>query len=124
MCDDIYSRYIQFRTLHRRFHANNILFKMKKKETPMCDICEDREYSIDDMLIYCEVVQKLWREVEEWILEISVIDYSIDEYIIIVGEIKRSYWLDMIILITKKNFNAKIGRNIHTFKRNLLLMFN
>ena len=33
MFDDVYLRYIQFRTMHRRFFTNNILFKMNKKTT-------------------------------------------------------------------------------------------
>ena len=43
--DDIYLRYIQCRTLHRRFHTNNILCKMGVKESPMCNLCDREEDS-------------------------------------------------------------------------------
>ena len=73
------------------------------------------------MLIQCEIVQVLWRKVESWISEIGDLDYVIDDRNIIVGELQKSYWLNIIILNTKINiFNAKIdGRipNIFSVKK-------
>ena len=40
MFDDVYLRYTQFRTLHRRFFTNNILFKMNQKASNLCDCCQ------------------------------------------------------------------------------------
>ena len=101
MFDDIYLRYIQFRTLHRRFFTNNILHKMRIKDSPLCNFCVQKEDSNEHMLIECEIVQTLWHNIEEWISAIGVIDYSITNSVIILGELQKSFWLNAIILITK-----------------------
>ena len=113
MFDDMYLRYIQFRTLHRRFFTNDILFKMKQKPSTLCDFCQNEEDSNEHMFLRCVVVKQLWREVENWISQVGVVDYVITEEIIILGELKKSHWLNSIVLITKKIiFNAKINMTI------------
>ena len=42
MFDDIYLRYIQFRTLHRRFFTNNLLHKMRIKDSNMWFLSQRR----------------------------------------------------------------------------------
>ena len=59
MFDDIYLRYIQFRTLHRRFFTNNILFKMRIKDSPLCNFRQKYDDSNKHMLIECEKVKSL-----------------------------------------------------------------
>ena len=54
------------------------------------------------MLFQCEVEKKVWRDLEQWILEIGVIEYVIDERTTILGELQKSHWLNAIILIAKK----------------------
>ena len=54
MFDDIYLRYIQFRTLHRRFYTDNLLYKMGLKDSPLCDFCHSFEDSNEHMLVDCE----------------------------------------------------------------------
>ena len=85
MFDDIYLRYIQFRTLHRRFLTNNILFRMRIEDSPLCNLCHEIEDSNEHMLIGCEKVKSLWLDVERWIAEIGVVDYLINDRIIILG---------------------------------------
>ena len=110
MFDDVYFRYIQFRTLHRRFFTNNILFKMKQKTSTLCDFCQKEEDSNEHMFLQCEIVKGIWREVEDWISQIGVVDYVVTEGTIILGELNKSHWLNAIVLITKKTiFNAKIN---------------
>ena len=91
LVDDIYFRYIQFRTLHRRFYTNNILYKMKIKPSPICEMCNTEEDSNEHMLINCTISQQLWREVENWLSEIGLINYTIDEQNITLGEHQKSY---------------------------------
>ena len=64
MFDDIYLRYIQFRTLHRRFFTNNILFKMRIKDSPLCTFCNESDDSNEHMLIECGKVKTLWTELD------------------------------------------------------------
>ena len=96
LVDDIYLRYIQFRTLHRRFYTNNILYKMKIKPSPICEMCNTDEDSNEHMFISCTVSQKLWREVEDWLSEIGLANYTIDEQKIILGEYQKSYWINIV----------------------------
>ena len=117
MFDDTYLRYIQFRTLHRRFFTNNILYKMRIKDSPVCNFCATNEDSIEHMLIECEIVQSLWHEIEEWIAFIGVVNYSIENSVIVLGELQKSFWINAIILITKKTiFNARINDTIPKFE--------
>ena len=128
MVEDIYLRYIQFRTLHRRFYTNNILFKCKLKPTSLCDMCNSEMDSNEHMLINCRISQQLWSEVKHWLSEIGLKDYKIDETKIILGENEKSYWVNMVLLITKKViFNAKIAGKIPSLfsvKYNLQTIYN
>ena len=54
------------------------------------------------MLIHCEVVKKIWRDIERWVSQIGVIEYVVAEDTIVLGELKKSHWLNAITLITKK----------------------
>ena len=72
----------------------------------MCNLEMD---SNEHMLINCTISQQLWSEVEFWLSEIGLKDYKIDEQKIILGETEKSYWINMVLLITKKViFNAKL----------------
>ena len=102
LVDDIYLRYIQFRTLHRRFYTNDILYKIKLKDSSLCEMCKDETDSREHMLITCSKAQSLWREVEFWLSEVGLTEYTIDEQKIILGENQKSYWINIVILITKK----------------------
>ena len=70
--DDIYLRYIQFRTLHRIFFTNNILLKMGIKDSSICNLCNREEDSNEHMFINCQISTRLWIRVESWINEIMV----------------------------------------------------
>ena len=117
MFDDIYLRYIQFRTLHRRFFTNNILFKMRIKDSPLCNFCNEHEDSNEHMLIECDKVKSLWLEVERWISEIGVVNYLINDRIIILGEFQKAHWVNAVILLTKKTiFNARVNNTNPTME--------
>ena len=53
--DDTYLRYIQFRTLHRRFYTNDILHKIGIKDSDMCSLCKKEKDSNEHMLIQCAI---------------------------------------------------------------------
>ena len=61
-------------------------------------------------------------------MELSVINYAIDEQVIILGELQKSPWINAIILNTKTTiFDVKINLsspNIETIKKNVILLFN
>ena len=86
---------------------------MKIKPSPLCDLCKIEEDSNEHMLISCTQSQQPWREVEDWLMEIGVREYTIDEQTVIFGDLQKSYWIIVVILITKKAiFNAKIDGKI------------
>ena len=101
---------------------------MRIKDSPICDFCHKEEGSYEHMLVECENVKILWHEVEEWIEEIGVIEYMINDNIVILGELQRAHWLNAIILITRKTiFNAKTNLsspNFECVKRQVKCLFN
>ena len=51
------------------------------------------------MLMHCEVVKKIWRDIERWVSQIGVIEYVVAEDTIVLGELKKvtlaqCYYLD------------------------------
>ena len=65
---------------------------MKKKDSPICDFCPNKQDSNERMLVECTSVQKIWREVEGWVSEIGAVEYSISEEVIIYGELQKAHW--------------------------------
>ena len=78
---DTYLKYIQFRTLHKRFYtiANEKLYKMGIKASALCSFCNTKDDSVEHMLIECNIIKELWSEVRNWIIEIGVPGYYLSE---------------------------------------------
>ena len=74
--DYIYLRYIQYRTLHRRFYTYNILCKIGIKDTEQCNLCKNGRDSSDHMLINCNISKLLWKNTEKWIRNIGLEEYE------------------------------------------------
>ena len=74
--NDIYLRYIQYRTLHRRFYTTNVLCKIGIKDTDICNICKTEVDSNEHMLLFCKGSDLLWKNTENWIRNIGLIDYD------------------------------------------------
>ena len=77
--DDTYFRYIQFRTLHRRFYTNNILHKIGTKYSDVCGLCKKEKDSNEHMLIQCKVSNTIWTNVQSWIQDIGIEGYTISD---------------------------------------------
>ena len=56
------------------------------------------------MLIQSEVVDQLWRRIENWIVEIGVQEYTIGEDIVIVVELNNTYWINLIVLVGEESY--------------------
>ena len=76
---------------------------MKIKESPNCNFCKDLEDSNEHMLLECENVKDLWLKVENWISDIGLVNYHLNNKNIILGELYKAHWINAIILITKKS---------------------
>ena len=110
--DDTDLRYIKFRTLHRRFYTNNILYKVGIKDSEMCSLCKTKKDSNEHMLLLCEVSNLIWTYVESWIRDIGIDEYTISDEKFILGDLNGSYWVNAIILNTQKMYSyCKDKRN-------------
>ena len=102
--DDIYLRYIQFRTLHRTFYTNNILHKIGIKDSEICSLCNRENDSNEHMLILCDVSNALWSSGESRIRGIGIDEYSISNDNFFWrggGELDGSYWVKECIFMSK-----------------------
>ena len=72
------------------------------KKSPMCDLCNTEEDSVEHMLIECTVSKELWREVGNRIVELGVPEYNLTESKIVTGELEKSICINSILLLTKK----------------------
>ena len=116
--DDIYLRYIQVRTLHNRFFTNDILEKIKLKESNLCSMCKTEKNSNIHMLIECPCTQSLWLEVEKWIRILGMVNYSLTINHNILGDLENSGQINIIILNAKKTiFLSKLDEVAPTLAR-------
>ena len=83
--------------------------KWIKKTSTLCDFCQKEEDSNEHMFLHCKIVKQLWREVEDWISHIGVVDYAVTDETIILGELKKSHWLNSIVfsLLDRHDILAK-----------------
>ena len=100
--NDTCLKYIQFCTLHYRFFTNDRLFIMGIKNSNLCGMCQTEEDSIEHMLLFCEVSRHLWTEVQDWIIEIGMVDYHLSNNRIIEGDLENALSVNSFILLTKK----------------------
>ena len=79
------------------FSSNNNSSSKKEKD------------SNEHMLIQCEVSNEIWTQVQSWIQNIGIEGYTISNEKKILGDFDCSYWVNAIILNTKKCiFIAKV----------------
>ena len=68
----------------------------------MLSICNQEIDSMQHMFQNCEVSKALWAEVNNWIVELGMIDYNLSNMKIIVGDFENALAINTFILITKK----------------------
>ena len=109
LIDDIYLKYIHFRTLHYRFFTNDVLVKCKILSDDTCSICKLEKDSNYHMLIDCVKVRELWTEVERWIQTLGMVDYHLTDRKKILGDLENSWQINIILLNVKKAiYKAKL----------------
>ena len=86
------------------------------KENPLCNMCETTNDSNAHMLLYCEKSIKLWSDVERWINQIGVPNYTLTSNSIITGDIHKSCLISKIILYAKVTiYSAKLKNKTPNF---------
>ena len=60
-------RSFYFKSFHGAIATNDFLYKIKRSDTELCNLCERLPDSIEHILIYCEVVRPLWTALENYL---------------------------------------------------------
>ena len=64
-------RSFQFRLLHRAIITNVHLFRWKKRETNLCTFCEKNKESYLHLFVYCEKVEIIWKQLDEFMKKLN-----------------------------------------------------
>ena len=104
--DNVYLKYIQFRTLYHRFFTNDMLKKCNVKSSHVCDFCKDESDSNFNMLIGCKTIQALWLEINNCIYDLGEVDYEFSDERKIRWHYKQDF-ATIIIMHVKKSTPQK-----------------
>ena len=72
------------------------------KNSKLCGMCRLEVDSVEHLLLFCEFIKKLWKEISNWIIELGMSDYNLTDRKIIVGDLENALAINSIILSTKK----------------------
>ena len=75
---------LQWKILHNIYGTGSLLFKMKKRETEDCDLCQERD-TLSHFFVDCRYVRKVWNEAEKLINTIIGKHFVLDEKAILFG---------------------------------------
>ena len=67
MREDSFTRYLQFRILHKRVFTNKNLFDMGIKDNNLCPHCEEYVETFEHAFLQCTRVKKIWNDIETWL---------------------------------------------------------
>jgi hypothetical protein len=65
-------RSFHYRLLMRRIFLNNILYKWKVVDSPLCTFCHKAEENYEHLFSTCEISSQIWEDVKQYLLFISV----------------------------------------------------
>ena len=102
MREGAYTKYIQFKLLHRRIVTNKKLCDMGIKENSMCTYCLEEVETIEHAFLHCNAVTKLWKEVEAWLRLHVDVHISLNNVDKILGTPKGDNLVYKTIMATKK----------------------
>ena len=75
---------LQWKILHNIYGTGSLLFKMKKRETENCELCQERD-TLSHFFVDCRYVRKVWNEAEKMINTIIGRHLVLDEKAILFG---------------------------------------
>ena len=95
-------RAFQYRFIHRIIFTNSRLFKMGKKESSLCTLCQEQEETLIHYFYECNVAKDFWRAVLSWLRVQSGcnIDFSKKKVLLGIEVVSMSFW-SLIFLIAK-----------------------
>ena len=67
MKEGSFTKYLQFKMLHKRIVTNKRLYEMGLSETKICPYCGFIEETVEHAFLQCISVRNFWNEVEQWL---------------------------------------------------------
>ena len=113
---DIRTRIFQYKLLNRVLYTNNLLYKMKLSETPLCTFCGLYEESPEHLFFYCHFSTSFWMQTVNWLKNIDLKTDKLDVKDVILGFTKmKAHWtlFNHIIIVGKQTiyFNRSTRTN-------------
>ena len=99
-CIDTRLRSFYFKVFHKAIAFNDFLFKINRKDSPICDLCKKFPESIIHVFCECECVDPIWKNLVKIIQDKHDIDFSITNFDKIFGIYKDDF-LTYIFLCVK-----------------------
>ena len=99
---DVKLKWFQFRILNRILGTNSLLVKIGRSDDASCTFCGEVEESIIHLLWDCQVTQKIWKDLQNWIQFNLNTRTTLNKDLVIFGNYNFSdFALNNIILICK-----------------------
>ena len=98
-----------------KLDSDTLVAQVAAKILTLYTFCDQKEDSVQHMLLKCPVSVSIWSEIENWIQNLAVLDYNISDKKKILGELEKALCLNSIILITRKYYLTPLNkRKKHT----------
>ena len=110
---DIRTRIFQYKLLNRILYTNNLLYKMKLSETPLCTFCGLYEESPEHLFFYCHFSTSFWMQTVNWLKNIELKIDRLDVKDVILGFTKmKAHWtlFNHIIIVGKQTIYSNRSR--------------
>ena len=102
MKEGSFTKYLQFKMLHKRIVTNKKLHTMGLSETNNCPYCGQTEETVEHAFIQCATVRNFWNEVERWLRQVIDGSIKISDIEKIMGTGYLENITDKTIIATKK----------------------
>ena len=117
---DNYLVWLQYKILNRILGVKKLLYGMRISQDDNCRLCNDEKETIIHLFCRCPIVQSLWENLSNWILNKLEIRIDIDNPTQILGCFQMNFNhipLNSLILVTKSYifWCAKKSRNPDIF---------
>ena len=113
--------------LHRYLPVNSVLFKYQLVQDNLCTFCHLENETIIHLLYECELVKKLWDEIQTWLAINASTDLKLSPSNIILGDFTTpTILVNLITLLCKRYiFLCKSNNKLHVLSGLLgFLKFN
>ena len=112
-CQNTKLHWFQYRILHRILATNDLLMKMNIKQNNLCHFCNDEIEKLAHLFWHCNVVNRFWENIEQWIYNKSNYLINIDKLRAIFGiphTSKINIPVNYLLIVTRHYiYNCKLS---------------